>query len=94
MKPEELGALFFVTVTGVASPSIDAKLVNRMKLSRNIKRIPIFGLGCVAGAAAVSYTHLDVYKRQSPGRLAAAVRTSNGTFRAGRSSSGRPSIRG
>jgi alkylresorcinol/alkylpyrone synthase len=54
VNPEELGALFFVTVTGVASPSIDAKLVNRMKLSRNIKRIPIFGLGCVAGAAGLA----------------------------------------
>ena len=31
-------------MTGIASPSIDARLVNRMKLSPNIKRIPIFGL--------------------------------------------------
>ena len=48
---ERLAALFFVSVTGVCSPSIDARLVNRMKLSPNIKRNPIFGLGCVAGAA-------------------------------------------
>lgn len=50
----ELDALFFVSVTGVASPSIDARLVNRMKLSPHLKRIPIFGLGCVAGAAGVA----------------------------------------
>lgn len=50
----DLGALFFVSVTGVASPSIDARLVNRMNLPRNIKRVPIFGLGCVAGAAGIS----------------------------------------
>ena len=49
-----LGAFFFVSVTGVASPSIDARLVNRMKLAANIKRIPIFGLGCVAGAAGIA----------------------------------------
>jgi alkylresorcinol/alkylpyrone synthase len=49
-----LGAFFFVSVTGIASPSIDARLVNRMKLPRNIKRIPIFGLGCVAGAAGIA----------------------------------------
>src|SRR5258708_5667394 len=50
----DIGALFFVTVTGVASPSIDAKLMNRMKLPPNVKRIPIFGLGCVAGAAGIA----------------------------------------
>src|SRR5580698_6386068 len=50
----DLGALFFVSVTGIASPSIDARLVNRMNLPLNIKRVPIFGLGCVAGAAGIS----------------------------------------
>src|SRR6476646_11583363 len=52
--PRDIDALFFVSVTGVASPSIDARLVNRMGLSPNIKRIPIFGLGCVAGAAGLA----------------------------------------
>ena len=47
-------AIFFVSVTGVSSPSIEARLINRMGLSRNIKRIPIFGLGCVAGAAGIA----------------------------------------
>lgn len=51
---ERIGAIFFVSVTGVCSPSIDARLVNRMGLSRNIKRTPIFGLGCVAGAAGLA----------------------------------------
>lgn len=51
---EQIGAIFFVSVTGVASPSIDARLVNRMGLSPNIRRNPIFGLGCVAGAAGLA----------------------------------------
>src|SRR5579863_9177753 len=51
---QDLGALFFVSVTGISSPSIDARLVNRMNLPVNIKRVPIFGLGCVAGAAGIS----------------------------------------
>jgi alkylresorcinol/alkylpyrone synthase len=50
----DLGAIFFVSVTGICSPSIDARLVNRMGLPANIKRVPIFGLGCVAGAAGIS----------------------------------------
>ena len=50
----DLGALFFVSVTGIASPSIDARLINRMGLPLNLKRVPIFGLGCVAGAAGIA----------------------------------------
>ena len=52
--PSDLGALFFVSVTGISSPSIDARLINRMHLPLNIKRVPIFGLGCVAGAAGIA----------------------------------------
>jgi alkylresorcinol/alkylpyrone synthase len=54
LTPGEIDALYFVSVTGVASPSIDARLVNRMGLSPRIKRVPMFGLGCVAGAAGLA----------------------------------------
>lgn len=54
MQREQIGAIFFVSVTGVASPSVDARLVNRMHLSPHIRRNPIFGLGCVAGAAGLA----------------------------------------
>ncbi len=50
----DVDALFFVTVTGVATPSIDARLINRLGLRSDLKRIPIFGLGCVAGAAGIA----------------------------------------
>ncbi len=51
---EDPDALFFVTVTGVATPSIDARLINNLGLSPSLKRIPIFGLGCLAGAAGLA----------------------------------------
>jgi len=50
----DFDAIFFTSVTGLCSPSIDARLINRMNLRPNIKRIPIFGLGCVAGAAGIA----------------------------------------
>jgi alkylresorcinol/alkylpyrone synthase len=50
----DVGALFFTSVTGIASPSIDARLINRMGFSPHVKRIPMFGLGCVAGAAGIA----------------------------------------
>ncbi|HYX70199.1 MAG TPA: type III polyketide synthase, partial [Terriglobales bacterium] len=71
LTARELGALFFVSVTGVASPSIDAKLVNLLRLSPNIKRVPIFGLGCVAGAAGLA--RAADYVRAFPGQVAALV---------------------
>jgi len=54
IEPEDLGAIFFVSVTGIATPSVDALLMNRMRLPGSLKRVPIFGLGCVAGAAGVA----------------------------------------
>lgn len=50
----DLDALFVVSITGVASPSLDARLINRMGLRRDIKRTPIFGVGCVGGALGLS----------------------------------------
>lgn len=54
VEPEEVDHLFFVTVTGLATPSIDARLVNRLGLRSDVRRTPIFGLGCVAGAAGLA----------------------------------------
>ncbi|MGD0566845.1 MAG: 3-oxoacyl-[acyl-carrier-protein] synthase III C-terminal domain-containing protein [Candidatus Sulfotelmatobacter sp.] len=71
LKTQDLGALLFTTVTGVASPSIDALLINRMGLPANIRRTPIFGLGCVAGAAGIA--RASDYVRAYPKQAAALV---------------------
>jgi alkylresorcinol/alkylpyrone synthase len=71
LKPHDLGALLFTTVTGIASPSIDALLINRMGLPANIRRTPIFGLGCVAGAAGIA--RAADYVRAYPSQAAALV---------------------
>lgn len=68
---KKLGAIFFVSVTGVASPSIDARIVNRLSLSPQIKRVPIFGLGCVAGAAGLA--RAADYTKAFPDQIAAVV---------------------
>ncbi|HEX9202082.1 MAG TPA: type III polyketide synthase [Acidobacteriaceae bacterium] len=54
LAPADISAIFFTSVTGIACPSIDARLCNLMGFPKNIKRTPIFGLGCVAGAAGIS----------------------------------------
>ncbi len=65
---DDVDALIFVTVTGVATPSIDARLMNRLKLPSRVKRMPIFGLGCVAGAAGVA--RAADYVRAYPNQVA------------------------
>ncbi|HET6180817.1 MAG TPA: 3-oxoacyl-[acyl-carrier-protein] synthase III C-terminal domain-containing protein [Candidatus Sulfotelmatobacter sp.] len=71
LEPSSLGALMFVSVTGISSPSIDALLINRMKLPTNIRRVPVFGLGCVAGAAGIA--RASDYVRAYPSQAAALV---------------------
>ncbi|HTY56309.1 MAG TPA: 3-oxoacyl-[acyl-carrier-protein] synthase III C-terminal domain-containing protein [Candidatus Binataceae bacterium] len=52
--PDAIDHLFITTVTGIASPSVDAKVINRLSMRADIKRTPIFGLGCVGGAAGIA----------------------------------------
>lgn len=54
LAPADVDVVFFSTVTGLASPSVEARLMHRLGLRNDTKRVPMFGLGCVAGAAAVS----------------------------------------
>lgn len=67
----ELDALFFTTVTGVATPTIDARVMNRLGLPRHVRRFPFFGLGCVGGAAGVA--RMADYLRGAPTHVAALV---------------------
>ena len=45
------------TVTGIAVPSLDARIAGRLGLRPDVRRMPLFGLGCVAGAAGVARLH-------------------------------------
>ena len=54
VAPAQVDHLFFVTVTGIATPSIDARMVEPLGLRADVKRSPLFGLGCVAGAAGLA----------------------------------------
>jgi alkylresorcinol/alkylpyrone synthase len=54
MSRQDLNALFVVSITGISSPSLDARIINRMRLRSDIKRTPIFGVGCAGGAIGLS----------------------------------------
>jgi alkylresorcinol/alkylpyrone synthase len=57
LDASDLDLLIVTSVTGVTVPSLDARLIPRLGLRSDIKRLPIFGLGCVAGAAALARLH-------------------------------------
>jgi alkylresorcinol/alkylpyrone synthase len=57
LAPSDVDMIMMTSVTGVAAPSVDARLVGRLGLRPDIKRVPVFGLGCVAGAAGIARLH-------------------------------------
>lgn len=71
VKPSDVDIVFSTTVTGLAVPTLEARLANRVGLRRDVKRIPLFGLGCVAGAAGVARMH--DYLRAFPDQVAALL---------------------
>lgn len=50
----EIDHLIFVSTTGMATPSIDARLVHRMGINPHVKRTPIWGLGCAGGVVGLA----------------------------------------
>src|ERR1035437_7955812 len=54
---DEVDVVISATVTGVAVPSIEARIAQLVGLRPDVKRVPLFGLGCAAGAAGVARLH-------------------------------------
>ncbi|RKL67154.1 type III polyketide synthase [Salipaludibacillus neizhouensis] len=61
----DVDAIFYISSSGIATPTIDAKMMNKLSFSPHMKRIPIWGLGCAGGAAGLSraYDYCLAYPR-------------------------------
>jgi alkylresorcinol/alkylpyrone synthase len=68
IAPDEVDIIVTVSSTGVAVPTIDARLAPVIGLRPDVKRVPLFGLGCLAGTAGMA--RVNDYLRAFPGHVA------------------------
>lgn len=51
----EIDYLMFVSTTGLATPTIDARLIDKLPFRKTVRRLPLWGLGCAGGASSLSW---------------------------------------
>ena len=71
VAPRDVSHVFMVTGTGIATPSIDARIINRLGINPRTRRTPMFGLGCAGGVAGVARS--SDYLRAYPNEMALVV---------------------
>jgi len=83
LAPEDIDAIVVASSTGIATPSLDALLTERLALRRDVQRLPIFGLGCAGGVLGLA--RAGAMSRAMPGKniLFLVVELCGLTFRKG-----------
>jgi predicted naringenin-chalcone synthase len=79
-KPEDIDFIITVSCTGIMIPSLDAYLINKLKLRQDIVRLPVTEMGCAAGVSGIIYA--NNFLKANPGKRAAviAVESPTATF--------------
>jgi alkylresorcinol/alkylpyrone synthase len=83
VDPGQIDYIIFVSTTGLATPSIDARLINLLHLRSDIRRTPIWGLGCAGGASGLSHGYHYLLAHPKHRVLVAAIELCGLTFQQG-----------
>lgn len=80
LQPTDIDFIITVSCTGIMIPSLDAFLINKLKMKQDIVRLPVTEMGCVAGVSGMIYAHN--FLKANPNKRAAviAVESPTATF--------------
>ena len=57
LQPHQIDYIITTSCTGIMIPSVDAYLINRLKMRQDIIRLPVTEMGCAGGTSALIYAH-------------------------------------
>lgn len=80
IAPEELDIIITVSCTGFMIPSVDAHLINRMRLRQDIIRLPVTEMGCAAGVSGIIYAYQFLQAHPNKKAAVIAVESPTSTF--------------
>jgi len=83
LSPADVDAVVSVSTSGIATPSLDALIVERMNLRRDVQRLPVFGLGCAGGVVGLARAGQMALSRPGAIVLFLVVELCGLTFRSG-----------
>ncbi|MGW5104947.1 type III polyketide synthase [Streptomyces sp. NPDC004100] len=83
LSASDVDLLVFTSVTGVAVPSVDARVAVRLGLRPDVRRVPLFGLGCSGGAAGLARVHDFLLGRPEQVAVLLSVELCSLTFQRG-----------
>src|SRR5216683_1312006 len=84
LEPTDINHFVFVTGTGIATPSIDTRIIGALGMREDVKRTPIFGLGCAGGAAGIAHPAARRLVDRQPYRIGTVRRRRRGRHSRGR----------
>ncbi len=70
-KPTDIDYIITVSCTGIMIPSVDAYLINELKMKQDIVRLPVTEMGCAAGISGIIYA--KNFLKANPGKRAAVI---------------------
>jgi alkylresorcinol/alkylpyrone synthase len=80
LSPQDIDRVYYINTTGLATPSIDARLINILGLNRQARRTPVWGLGCAGGVAGLSHAAHDLLGHPGERAIVFAAETCSLTF--------------